>query len=153
LTRCSCSSVKSRSLPFDRVSRQGAGRQAILYFNPEDAATQSSGLIACLDRRAENDPEFSYIIRYRPSHGREQGPKSKMAGYGVELALKKTDYLVVDDRDTGSASSADSQIQSSNATLASGTFEDILGIDPWAELSTPLSKFEVMGTFSQHNFN
>jgi UDP-glucose:glycoprotein glucosyltransferase len=68
-----------------------------------------------------------------------------MAGYGMELALKKTDYLVVDDRDTGSGSSSDSQIQPSNTTLASGTFEDILGSDPWAELSTPLSKFEVMG--------
>lgn len=68
-----------------------------------------------------------------------------MAGYGVELALKKTDYLVVDDRDTGSASSSDPSPQSSNATLASGTFEEILGNDPWAELSTPLSKFEVMG--------
>ena len=68
-----------------------------------------------------------------------------MAGYGVELALKKTDYLVVDDRDTGSASSSDPSPQSFNATLGSGTFEDILGNDPWAELSTPLSKFEVMG--------
>jgi UDP-glucose:glycoprotein glucosyltransferase len=68
-----------------------------------------------------------------------------MAGYGVELALKKTDYLVVDDLDTVCVSWSFSNTHPKTTTLASGTFEDILGSDPWAELSTPLSKFEVMG--------
>ena len=68
-----------------------------------------------------------------------------MAGYGVELALKKTDYLVVDDRDTGTGSSTDTREQSSNVTLASGSFEEILGSDPWADLAIPLTKSEVMG--------
>lgn len=68
-----------------------------------------------------------------------------MAGYGVELALKKTDYLVVDDRDSGSSTS-DTQDSTSSTTLDSGSFEKILGTDPWADLAVPLTKSEVMGT-------
>jgi len=67
-----------------------------------------------------------------------------MAGYGVELALKKTDYLVVDDRNSGSAAPG-SQDQSTNASLSSGSFEEILGSDPWADLAVPLTKSEVLG--------
>jgi UDP-glucose:glycoprotein glucosyltransferase len=67
-----------------------------------------------------------------------------MAGYGVELALKKTDYLVVDDRDTGSHS-APIEASGNEKEVAAGTFQEILGEDPWSELATPLSKFEVMG--------
>jgi UDP-glucose:glycoprotein glucosyltransferase len=74
-----------------------------------------------------------------------------MAGYGVELALKKTDYLVVDDRDSGTSTS-DTQDSTSSATLKSGSFEEILGTDPWADLAVPLTKSEVMGasTHSVH---
>ena len=67
-----------------------------------------------------------------------------MAGYGVELALKKTDYLVVDDRNSGSAA-PDPQEKSANASLSSGSFEEVLGSDPWADLAVPLTKSEVMG--------
>lgn len=73
-----------------------------------------------------------------------------MAGYGVELALKKTDYLVVDDRNSGPAAS-DSQQQATTAILSSGSFEGILGSDPWADLAVPLTKSEVMGEFIYGN--
>jgi UDP-glucose:glycoprotein glucosyltransferase len=134
-----------KSLPFDRVSQDGAAAQAVFYFDPEDTTTHKFELLTSLDQRTRNEPSFAYIIRYKPSPDRRSGTKSKLAGYGVELALKKTDYLVVDDRATGDISSSPASDHSSNATLTSGTFEEILGSDPWAELSTPLSKFEVMG--------
>lgn len=41
--------------------------------------------------------DLSYIIRYRPSSLPSSSPLY-LAGYGVEMALKKTDYLVIDDR-------------------------------------------------------
>jgi hypothetical protein len=118
---------------------------AILYFDPEGPPAGSSSLIASLDEKAEADPNFSFIVRYRPSPSRLNRPKSKLAGYGVELALKKTDYLVVDDRNTGSSATSDSQDLTSNATLATSSFEELLGADPWAELAIPLTKSEVMG--------
>jgi UDP-glucose:glycoprotein glucosyltransferase len=134
----------ARGLPLDRVSRASTTPQAILYFEPEGPTAQSSSLIEYLDYHAGYRPDFSYIIRYRPSPGQNKRSKSKMAGYGVELALKRTDYLVVDDRNSGSAVPG-SQDQSSNASLSSGSFEEILGSDPWADLAVPLTKSEVMG--------
>jgi UDP-glucose:glycoprotein glucosyltransferase len=44
-----------------------------------------------------NLDDLSYIIRYRPSILPSSSPLY-LAGYGVEMALKKTDYLVIDDR-------------------------------------------------------
>jgi UDP-glucose:glycoprotein glucosyltransferase len=43
-----------------------------------------------------NNEKVEYVLRYKP-------PKNSrnslyLAGYGVELALKKTDYIVIDDR-------------------------------------------------------
>jgi hypothetical protein len=138
------SSTYARVLPLDRVSRPSITPQATLYFDPEGPTAQSSSLIKYLDYHAGYRPEFSYIIRYRPSPGQSRRPKSKMAGYGVELALKRTDYLVVDDRNSGSVG-PESQDQSANASLSSGSFEEILGSDPWADLAVPLTKSEVMG--------
>jgi hypothetical protein len=137
-------STTVRGLPLDRVSRPSTTPQAILYFDPEGPIAQSSSLIESLDYHAGYHSDFAYIIRYRPSPGQNRRAKSKMAGYGVELALKKTDYLVVDDRNSGSAASG-SQGQSINASLSSGSFEEILGSDPWADLAVPLTKSEVMG--------
>lgn len=42
--------------------------------------------------------EISYRVRYRPPQQRESRPLF-VSGYGVELALKRTDYIVIDDRD------------------------------------------------------
>jgi UDP-glucose:glycoprotein glucosyltransferase len=67
---------------------------------------------------------FDIIVRYRPSVARTSDPdsdsaktqeesrlqvqdvnrrKNSLKGYGVEMVLKRTDYLAVDDRDTGSS--------------------------------------------------
>jgi UDP-glucose:glycoprotein glucosyltransferase len=143
-------STYARGLPLDRVSRPSTTPQAILYFDPEGPIAQSSSLIEYLDYHAGYRPDFSYIIRYRPSPGQHLRSKSKMAGYGVELALKKTDYLVVDDRNSGSAAPG-VQEQSSNASLSSGSFEEILGSDSWADLAVPLTKSEVMGKSTRGN--
>jgi UDP-glucose:glycoprotein glucosyltransferase len=68
--------------------------------------------------------------------------RTGVSGYGVELALKNTDYLVVDDRASTPASTG------SAATSGASTheyFRDTLGDDPWSELSTPLTKEELRG--------
>lgn len=67
---------------------------------------------------------FDIIVRYRPPVARTLDPdsdsakaqeesrvqlqdvnrrKNSLKGYGVEMVLKRTDYLAVDDRDTGSS--------------------------------------------------
>lgn len=69
-----------------------------------------------------------------------------MSGYGVELALKNTDYLVVDDRATSGSStgnSAQTPLLAGKQGNEEGPFAAVLGSDPWSELSTPLRPTEV----------
>ena len=69
-----------------------------------------------------------------------------MSGYGVELALKRTDYLVVDDRATGQAGK-DALDGKTDETSAIGVFSEKLGPDPWSELATPLTTEEINGKY------
>lgn len=45
-----------------------------------------------------NQGQISYRLRYRPPQHWTSRPLF-VSGYGVELALKRTDYIVIDDRD------------------------------------------------------
>ena len=65
----------------------------------------------------------------------------------MELALKKTDYLVVDDRNTGASLQTVPSVDGENISLSGNSFSEVLGQDPWAELATPLTKFEILGTW------
>ncbi|KAI1771565.1 UDP-glucose:glycoprotein glucosyltransferase [Hypoxylon cercidicola] len=94
-----------RSLPFDRAL--GVGPEAILYADitkPEFGAFHKS--LAEMARRGE----VSYRLRYRIDQAEEREPLP-VSGYGVELQLKRTDYIVIDDRDseTGTNSVAESK--------------------------------------------
>jgi UDP-glucose:glycoprotein glucosyltransferase len=82
-------------LPFDHVVYSpGATKKApnvVIYTDRFSAQFEEF-------YKALNDVhDLSYIIRYRPSILPSSSPLY-LAGYGVEMALKKTDYLVIDDR-------------------------------------------------------
>jgi UDP-glucose:glycoprotein glucosyltransferase len=49
-------------------------------------------------REAADNGKTSYRVRYKPSNNIAKNNLA-VSGYGVELALKKTDYIVIDDRD------------------------------------------------------
>jgi UDP-glucose:glycoprotein glucosyltransferase len=56
--------------------------------------------------KAVVDHNITYIVRYRPSISNvARGTPLYLSGYGVEMALKKTDYLVIDDRTSQGSSS------------------------------------------------
>lgn len=103
---------------------------AILYIS--DLSAAQADLYEYLIRRRtkasnNNDNEngdeglFDIVVRYRPpvvrsldsdleaeAQSRVQVQdvnrrKNSLKGYGVEMVLKRTDYLAVDDRDTGSS--------------------------------------------------
>ncbi|KAI7903194.1 UDP-glucose:glycoprotein glucosyltransferase-domain-containing protein [Cokeromyces recurvatus] len=92
-------------LPFDHV------------FNPTGVTTHSKPILILYTDRFSNlfaefhsflttaakEQGFSYIIRYRPPKSSIFSPLY-LSGYGVEMALKKTDYLVIDDRSSEKAS-------------------------------------------------
>ncbi|EER23278.1 UDP-glucose:Glycoprotein Glucosyltransferase containing protein [Coccidioides posadasii C735 delta SOWgp] len=122
-------------LPFDRVL--GRGDQPLVLY-----ADISSPLFGDfhkeLSKRAV-EGEFSYRVRYRPS---SLGHANRLfvSGYGVELALKRTDYIVIDDRDAEQSSSSSSS-SSEKAKATHGTAKDLKEESP-ADLK-PLSASEV----------
>ena len=135
-------------LPFDHVyptSLSTTSPHAILYLDPSSPST--APLLNYLNQHADQYPSFQFVVRYRPTRpvGESEWPirHTGMSGYGVEMALKKTDYLVVDDRSTSPESPSGQE--SSDHGSSVGLFSEILGSDPWTELSTPLNPDEIKG--------
>lgn len=80
-------------LPFDRVVGSAPASELwTMYTDPADDAA-----IRMLARWKERHPDACYRLRYKRSEFTKD-PLS-VSGYGVELALKRTDYMVIDDRD------------------------------------------------------
>ncbi|KAF8938350.1 hypothetical protein BGZ58_001082 [Dissophora ornata] len=80
------------------------------------------------------DHGLQYSIRYRPpTKPTKNSSPLTLAGYGVELALKSTDYIVIDDRDLGhgednGAASGQTVFKASNDH---GLFDDeVPSVDP-----------------------
>ncbi|KAG8424224.1 killer toxin resistant protein, variant 2 [Metarhizium acridum] len=81
-----------KPLPFDRIL--GIGRDAILYADPtSDGFAEYHQSLS----KAARTMNLRYRLRYRRSKSHISRPLP-VSGYGVELALKKTDYIVMDDR-------------------------------------------------------
>lgn len=80
-------------LPFDRTV--GAGKEAVLYADP--TSDSFGALHKALSQKAHKG-ELRYRLRYRRNEG-TLASTLPVSGYGVELALKRTDYIVIDDRE------------------------------------------------------
>lgn len=65
----------------------------------------------------------SYRVRYRPSSAALRAPLS-ISGYGVELALKRTDYIVIDDRQA-EQDAVTTEDSAAKATLADDSVTDL----------------------------
>ncbi|KAJ6439944.1 UDP-glucose:glycoprotein glucosyltransferase [Purpureocillium lavendulum] len=87
-----------KDLPFDRTL--GAGRNAVLYADP---ASPAFGEFHVALSRAARAMALKYRVRYRRSRTPDNRPLP-VSGYGVELALKRTDYIVIDDRESDQVS-------------------------------------------------
>ncbi|KAK0716699.1 UDP-glucose:glycoprotein glucosyltransferase-domain-containing protein [Apiosordaria backusii] len=94
--------AQERTLPFDHRIGTGA-RDIILY---ADITSPSFGKFHQVARNIAQRGEGSYRIRYKRSAAHPEEALS-VNGYGVALTLKRTDYIVIDDRDTGATKSQD----------------------------------------------
>ncbi|WWC85342.1 uncharacterized protein L201_000205 [Kwoniella dendrophila CBS 6074] len=151
------SNVQPEILPFDHISSPSSpsSSSATLYYSPN--SENAASLLNYLSHHELQYPNFNYIIRYLPASFTEKEDeesdlgesnvrkKTPLSGWGGEMALKKTDYLVVDDRATGSSTSPATPQSQSNGTHNSeaGIFDDILGENPWNDLSVPLTTEEI----------
>src|SRR2546421_9590855 len=82
-------------LPFDRIlGDSSSALSSILYADITSPAFAKSHQTIS---RTAREGQVSYRVRYKPSSA---GPNPPLVvnGYGVELALKRTDYIVIDDR-------------------------------------------------------
>lgn len=96
-------------LPFDRVLGQSSeGPPSILY---ADITHPLFGQFHQVVSQTAREGKTSYRVRYRPSTSLEPKPLY-VSGYGVELVLKRTDYIVIDDRDAKGSESETSGAQS-----------------------------------------
>ncbi|KAF9891720.1 hypothetical protein FE257_003201 [Aspergillus nanangensis] len=82
-------------LPFDRVLGDPSLPPAVLY---ADVASPMFKDFHQTLTSLVNEGQVSYRVRYRPPQYWSARPLF-VSGYGVELALKRTDYIVIDDRD------------------------------------------------------
>lgn len=94
-----------RILPFDRVFGDVSLPPAVLY--ADVASPMFKEFHHSLTALAK-ESQISYRVRYRPPQRWTSRPLY-VSGYGVELALKRTDYIVVDDRDAEQRGKHDSQ--------------------------------------------
>ncbi|OQE46616.1 hypothetical protein PENCOP_c001G06204 [Penicillium coprophilum] len=84
-----------RELPFDRVLGDASLPPAVLY--ADVGSPMFRDFHETLSDMAKQG-QISYRVRYRPPQHWVSRPLF-VSGYGVELALKRTDYIVIDDRD------------------------------------------------------
>ncbi|KAF4121615.1 hypothetical protein GMORB2_2023 [Geosmithia morbida] len=80
-------------VPFERSL--GSGKKAILYADP---TSPSFGPFHRALSAAAEKGELNYRLRYRRSPGSTLSALP-VSGYAVELSLKRTDYIVIDDRE------------------------------------------------------
>ena len=125
----------TRDLPFDRILGQGSDDwppPSILY---ADIISPLFGQFHQTISRTARNGLTSYRIRYRPSPGSASKPLV-VNGYGVELALKRTDYIVIDDRDASPGTEGEANAGESD--------EVVLEAEELADLK-PLSSTELLG--------
>ena len=125
-----------KDLPFDRILGQGSDDwppPSVLY---ADITSPLFGQFHQTISRTARNGLTSYRIRYRPSPSSADKPLV-VNGYGVELALKRTDYIVIDDRDA-SPGGAEGE------TTAVESEEIVLEAEELADLK-PLSSTELLG--------
>lgn len=112
-------------LTFDHIftSSSSEAETAILY--GDVMSTAFSDLHNILYKAAQED-KITYIIRYKP--GSNVNDTVVLSGYGIELALKNTDYLVIDDRDV-SAKEESSSIRQKLANFGKQIEENLFGTE------------------------
>ncbi|KAI0443042.1 UDP-glucose:glycoprotein glucosyltransferase [Xylaria telfairii] len=114
-----------RILPFDRIL--GSGTEAILY---ADITKPEFGPFHRALAGKARKGEISYRLRYRTSK-RGELEALPVSGYGVELQLKRTDYIVIDDREATESSVGQPQKVASSEVVLDGD-EDVSDLKPLA---------------------
>ncbi|RDW68029.1 hypothetical protein BP6252_09425 [Coleophoma cylindrospora] len=121
--------LQLQELPFDRILGNADAPASILY---ADITSPTFGLFHQVLTKTAREGKTSYRLRHKASLNAEPKPLI-IPGYGVQLALKRTDYIVIDDRE----GATEPEMTSSETQVK---FED----EEFADLK-PLSTSELVG--------
>ncbi|KAI8609608.1 UDP-glucose:glycoprotein glucosyltransferase-domain-containing protein, partial [Chytriomyces sp. MP71] len=127
--------------PFDHIYFKSASAPvAILYADVLDHASFAP-LHASLNKLADAE-KIQYVLRYKPSP-RLADSRHYLSGFGVELDIKSSDYMVIDDRNLGDTT-LKSQDSSEDASLEAGEKpEQLFLFDEESSEIKSLSKDEI----------
>lgn len=94
---------KPKELPFDHIYNPSVESNTVVLY--ADVLTDGFKTFHSALKKLAEDRTIRYILRYRPPTASSAKNPLFVSGYGVELMLKKTDYIVIDDRevDTGAS--------------------------------------------------
>ncbi|KAF3934805.1 hypothetical protein ABW20_dc0110185 [Dactylellina cionopaga] len=114
----SSSATRIKPIAFDRLSTDDVRKGTVLFYIDildGDFPKAYTEMVEAAEKAG-----LAYKIRYRPSHSLKNPKPVGLSGYGVSLVLKKTDYLVIDDRDAkeGSEAASSSSVSSSSSSAA-----------------------------------
>ncbi|KAL9083011.1 MAG: hypothetical protein Q9159_006030 [Coniocarpon cinnabarinum] len=93
-------SALSRNLDFDRVYGSPPGQHSLTLYADITSADFASEYAEWIKRHGST----GFRLRYKPALNNVAKPLM-VNGYGVELALKRTDYIVIDDRESSTTQS------------------------------------------------
>ena len=124
------------ALPFDRILEDDAKLGAYPSVLYADITNPAFGQFHQTIRETAKEGQTSYRVRYRRSLAEEKKPLT-VSGYGIGLALKRTDYIVIDDRKAETEASKDEPASNSEVetSLEDGDLDDL----------KPLSSSELLG--------
>jgi UDP-glucose:glycoprotein glucosyltransferase len=127
-TEASLEAADILELPFDRmIGTPTAAGLHVLYADIADPAFREHHKY--LSKRVKKDSppgSEAYAVRYKPPKDSASKPLN-VHGYGVELALKRTDYIVIDDRDK---EESQQKVDSKSAEKSIEAEEDVADLKP-----------------------
>ena len=91
---------KVKELPFDHVYNPAMKAETIVLY--ADIQTELFKQFHHILKTLADQGIVRYILRYRPA---SSDKPLFVSGYGVELMLKRTDYIVIDDREVETGTS------------------------------------------------
>lgn len=108
-------------LPFDRVlGVTTSDKPSVVY---ADISSPFFRQFHKTISKTAKEGKTSYRVRYKPTESDTSQPLL-VSGYGVELALKRTDYIVIDDREKDEAKDAGT-VKPEDATLSEEDVSDL----------------------------
>jgi len=113
---------KHVELPFDRVLGDALSKNPSVLYG--DIMSPSFRQLHTTVKKTALEGKTSYRVRHKPSRDHPTQPLY-VSGYGVEMALKRTDYIVIDDREAEAI--AETSSEGITATL---TDEEVADLRP-----------------------